>query len=707
MLLNVVIGLAAAIAILTFPVLLRCPLERFGPRASLSFALGWLAALIALDVAFGANTYSAINEELEAGIATHLAWIGQPPGVGWSHSIGGGVDLSATTALLGQYLSLDVALMRLVSSVLSLSAANIVQKLLMASLAYVGAYSLCRKANPSGYLVPAMAAATFTLSDYYMAVIGWQTHGYALIPLTVHVLVFRTASRLYWIEVVAISLIYASSCLVTHTTLGLFGAVLAACLITDRPRLGRIVPAFFILVAGLVANWHEQLWGLVQMAPFASRSLETNAPYFIEPMSNTPLFMAMAVSGVLMVLLCGERRYGLRALAALAVIFFLGYAVETLVGSTPALAPLAPIRWGRINISLFTIAPLLLAWGAEQLGAHGRPRLCMSAWRVTAAACCACVIYLFVWNKTYRVLEWLSEGGLTSLTATLPQLQDHPWYPTDEPVRVLTVPYRVTTYAAPLAGLDAIDGFVNLSVRPLNVFLHRAGYKTLGHQLDYKCCASYDIDGFLNLDALRLLNVGFIISVLPLEGPHITQVAGPTGPMAIPRAHHDWLTRLRGFAHLIGHHPGLRVYALERPNPRVYAAHRVILANEDASDPQLADSVVQGGVSRDITVRPSALPEGTAARPSLTVDSFRLEPEAIEVRVTAPDGGIVVVNVPHLPFWHAEADGKPTGVFPANLAQMAILVPKDASLIRLTYHRPSLKESLKMRWDRRSGASGQ
>lgn len=689
--LNAILAFAIAIAIVSFGIFLIRPLPNLSRRQAVAVGIFWLLALLSIDLIFGANTYSTASEEVEAGIATHLLWLRQSPGTGWNHMVGGGVDLSATTALLGQYLSLDLGLMRLLTDTFSLSVANIVQKAQLAAFAYVGAYRLYRRVHPSGRQVPAVCAAIFTLGNYYMTVVGWQTLGHALIPLTAYVLVFRTQARFFWAEACAVSVLYASSCLVTHTTLGLFGAVLAVAILTPGINWRRIILAFGIVVVTLAANWHEQLWGLVQLAPYASRTLKTDLEYFVEPFSNTTLFVAMAAAGAGMALVRRRPGDAARLGLVLTVILGLGFAVDWLVTAVPALAPLAPIRWGRINNSLFVISPMLLALGIERQ-AQGLTR------RVMVALACASMIFLFTWNKTYRVVEWLSEGGLTSLTAVLPQLQEHPWYESDHSARVLTIPYRISPMAAPLAGLDAVDGFVNLSQRSLDGLLRFAGHKRLGHELDYKCCKSYLIQDYFDLDALRLANVGFILSVLPLEGPRIRQVAGPTGAAAIPRSADSALDRLRGFARLIHNHPGVRVYALEPPVPRVFVAEAIEIIAQEAGDSDLARAAVRAGLAGAAAVRAADLPPGVEAEPSLQIISHAMVAQGVHLQLKAPEGGVVVFNVPWLPFWTAQSDGQPLPVFPANLAQMAIAIPAGATQVALEFRRPGLKESLATRW---------
>ena len=80
-------------------------------------------------------------------------------------------------------------------------------------------------------------------------------------------------------------------------------------------------------------------------------------------------------------------------------------------------------------------------------------------------------------------------------------------------------------------------------------------------------------------------------------------------------------------------------------------------------------------------------------RTELVADGF-------EIDVDAPEGGILTVNVPYLPFWTGIADGRPVDIVPANMVQMAVRLPPGTHHLTLRYARPLLRDRL-LEWLRK------
>ena len=58
--------------------------------------------------------------------------------------------------------------------------------------------------------------------------------------------------------------------------------------------------------------------------------------------------------------------------------------------------------------------------------------------------------------------------------------------------------------------------------------------------------------------------------------------------------------------------------------------------------------------------------------------------------VYAPDGGMVVINVPFSPFWTASSSATKLEVFPVNQIQMGIAIPAETSSIVVEYKKPEI-----------------
>ena len=105
-------------------------------------------------------------------------------------------------------------------------------------------------------------------------------------------------------------------------------------------------------------------------------------------------------------------------------------------------------------------------------------------------------------------------------------LKNPAWVP-EVPFRVVSIPYRLSPNMASVVGLDALDAGTNLILRSTAYFWTRGvlnvrpnfvngGFMMIKPpNLDFKCCNFYNVLNYMDLDFLRIANVGYIISTLP------------------------------------------------------------------------------------------------------------------------------------------------------------------------------------------------
>ena len=684
MIMAVVYGVAAAFGLLGFWGASRPGFPRdCSRRAAMLVALGWFAVMAVQDAILLDHGFSPFGEETDTSLPLYLFEALHGGAQAYSHALAGGVDIRAAGPFMGQLVSLE----RVLLSLLPVGAANLVQHLLQTILAFVGTYRLIRSFPGQNRLTALALAGCYSLSNYYVAVVGWQTLGLALGPALAYVLVRRSVRRWYFTTVTAVALLHATSCLPTHTFLGAMGVVVGVAILSDRVRYGRVVAGLAIFGLAMLVNFHAQFWALLQVAPWTGRGQQqqTSLGFRFDHYSNFWLFATLFGVGVLLLLLRqgASRILGLRAGLAGAVCLLGGGVIQLVANHLPGLSSISFSRMGN-GFAGVTLVVFALAC------AHAaNPRL-------LRAVALAVVLFLLTWNKTYRGLEWLSEGGLASLTANRASLAKAPWYDRGEGRRrVITVPYRAASLAPAIGDMDTFDGFVNLLPQSMGIMRSKAfapGFNSGA----FKCCDSYDADSFLNYAPLRLENVGFVLSVVPLVSPHLHQVAGPVGPSPLPHNTDPVLARARAYLAANMNPPPLRVYAIDGPVlPRVYPAREILIVGNDLEPEALADLAVAQADGRKIVVRAADAPADLLADAGLAVESWRLTPDGFEMTVAAPAGGTVVVNAPFLPFWRASVDGAPVRVFPVNLAQTAIMVPAGGRELALHWDRPSLKSLLR------------
>jgi hypothetical protein len=77
-----------------------------------------------------------------------------------------------------------------------------------------------------------------------------------------------------------------------------------------------------------------------------------------------------------------------------------------------------------------------------------------------------------------------------------------------------------------------------------------------------------------------------------------------------------------------------------------------------------------------------------------TAELVRETAESLEVRVSAPDRAAPVVQRTHLPIYRASIDGRPTGLYAANLHRMGVKLPAGEHTVRIRVDRRYFHASL-------------
>jgi hypothetical protein len=216
------------------------------------------------------------------------------------------------------------------------------------------------------------------------------------------------------------------------------------------------------------------------------------------------------------------------------------------------------------------------------------------------------------------------------------------------------------------------------------------------YNVDYRCCASFDLSSWVDVRFLRLANVGFVISRVPLTGDGIRKVSGPP----------DWKEGRRSLpmrqkvgsdiAEIFDPEDAF-VYAVADPLPRAYFARAVGVAAAGLSSRDFFAEVGRRGLDRMALVNAaSAASSGVVpkATPDSRIVSVRQPTDGYDIDVTAPAGGLLVLNVFPVRFWRAEVDGHDAPIVAVNGFQMGVQVPAGATRVRFVYERPTLTSAL-------------
>jgi hypothetical protein len=697
---------------------------RFGPpiltrNRSLMIGFGWVLLVTveywiagpysfvfgATDILLSLPFYSFLNQWHDGGM--------------FSHAFNGGMDLSATMANAGQFISFEKWLAR----VEPMWVANMIQKILAVGLGFWGVYLLARRVAGTDRDLALGLAALYPLSQNLMIHHSWfHGMGYAVIPLAVYLCVFRYGKRYYYSGLILISAFHAISSTQPLSGMAFFPAMALAALLADSRRMLRMAHAIILPALFVIANWHESLFAKALIGPLTLRGKDynwvatdiekifSNLSYDITHEWEVP---AIAMIGLVLFWATRSRKL-IVAMLVVCMALWTGVVLNQFPWGDIGAASLAGVNFRYTNYSARTIG-LLVA--AIAIGGINKRSLAgvhtMLAWSqfvkirtFVVAIVIALAIGKFAWYKAVNIPVWLSEGGLPVLTENMKRLQNRPWAP-KEPFRVVTIPYRLSPNMAPAVGLDSFDATSQLILGSAAKYWMKAiirgtvvgvdgGFMIFDPiEFDIKCCASYDISKHMNLEFLRIVNVGYILSTLPLYGDNLVKVSGPLEDIAPPRNKLPFKERISAYIDAIIDPSPIYVYAIGKALPRIYVAQGLIKVASDISDASFLDLIRQHAPARRAVIKNAADNAATVSADNLKITNYELVSDGFNVNLKGSTAGSVIINGSYMPFWKAYADGKAVKIASANMVHMIISVPPNTKSLKVRYERPLLIDKVK------------
>lgn len=672
--------------------------------------LAWAAIVLFEYYFLGQNSYVHMDDEGDHFIPYLSYLVNYHLGGQFGHNLDMGFDVYAAQSPGAEFISPD----RFLISVFPTWIAILIHKFIIVAAGFSGTYLLCRRGLGSDKTTAAVIAAFFVVSNRHLMVITYGVGaGVAFLPMAIYAFVARADERTYYPQAFGVATLAALYLKPSHAFTAMVVGVALAAVVLGRVRW-RVVVSLGVLLAAELLNWGEVLYAMYQIAPLTERGSNISAHGFgIERIGNVLRHVIVRTEGVSVFWI---------ALAALLYLW----------------ARRSPMRWrGLIAVfgpQIILVILLLFPWETIGLTAvknlsHHYVLLASTALvlpllaeavRVTAPSLAggwgdqrhlartlvlAAAVGMMAYFKAYNFANLLYHGG-QSQYHTIGTLADRTWGK-GEPSRVLTLrvrdlgPEPGVVYG--FYGLESIDIFLAIPTKPLSAF-YRYGFPREASREDPRqfidwskwVNGRYRVGEQLPLPLLRAANVGFILSPLPMEADGIRLVTGPVAP---PMTKSDMTARPVAYFHERIHRlfdfNDLYVYALNDPLSQVYAARRVVTVPDAADDASVLAALARHVDERPVVTKASRLASVGVARSSLRVESFRKVRDGFDARVSAPEGGIVVVNTPAMPFWRAEADGHALSVVSVNTIHMAVSVPAGAREIKFRYHRPTLGDALR------------
>lgn len=306
------------------------------------------------------------------------------------------------------------------------------------------------------------------------------------------------------------------------------------------------------------------------------------------------------------------------------------------------------------------------------------------------SAICLAVGFAMVATMKLNTVSHMATRGNLSVQAEVPNLRNPEWWSGES--RVVGLRTRYPTNASASYGLPSFDGgatFVPRTIveywrhlilkRDLRVTGWGPGFPSLAEYND--CCAPYPIERDASLDMLRVANVGYIISYRALDSAGLRLVSGPATQDDDGR-----ISRILETANAV------YVYEIPGPLPRVYGARALEIIPDGETPDTLYAAVRAHAPGRAAVVRGSVAESLGATTWTGTRDpEWRTVEDGFTIELPTGAHGLVLANVPPLPWWRAETeDGQALSIGPANLNQIVISVPAGHRSVHLRYARPTL-----------------
>lgn len=667
------------------------------------------AAIVCAEYLFGPWSFlywddeGAVANPMYAYAATRVL-----PGQRFAPEFAGGSDLYGMLASGMQYVSFEVIL----SGFLPQWAVMAVHKIYIFAFGFSGTYLLCRRGVGADRPTAFAIGLLFVVIDYYHFR-QTMTHGvgWTFLPLAIYLAVCRIAKPNYWWGVVATAAL-GMTVTPTHAFLPLIvGVVSGAGMLAPRWSLKPIGAAAAITLA-VLANWHEVLFAFSQLAPLAERGsalreidLATAVLSAIHPLGSMLGGWIFVVS--LAALGLFRDPLFARGLLAYGIFWLCGFVMFGFPWHWIGLAELRGVSVGTYAFALNALAMPLAARAITRIGIWNIDKTGMARIIKPGALALATAAGLLVFNKGIHIFHLVHHAGINQLS-TIDNLRQPSWKP-ESPSRVVTMRswQPEPNIVSGVYGLEAFDGTLDLPLRVMTDFWNqgimrdaRRSFNFPHFIMDYTFWSfdrlEYALARHVSLKHLRIANVEFVITSVPVaETNGIRLVSGPDFDKALHGTISDWKGKLRYYRwrlQKIRHFGNAYVYRIGDPLPRLFGAARVEVVPDDTDIAALAAKTGQFALDRTIVVRNRDASRLPFRAPSVAVKSFDRSTDAYNVSIDAPDGGILVLNVPPSPFWIASVDGWKTPIVPSNMIHMVVSVPPGSRTVEFRYARPLLRE---------------
>lgn len=659
----------------------------------------WLPLFTFEFYILGPYSFIEMSHEGNFNVAVNYYLSHRYDGGRFSHQFSGGQDIYSIMPGK-QYFNPELLLAYIFPTWIVVAA----HKIFLAALGFAGSYLLARKTAPNNRAIAVAVATVFPVSHEYLLNFStnWGT-GFAALPLAVYACVVCSKDRFFWRWIFSAAVILAAGEPI-HTFPPLALAVIGGVLLFKDADLKKVGIGFFVFVFFSLLCWHEFLFANYLGAADAGRPVKTSDDFLEAILSGVEILLRNWVPTSLylvgaIVLLLRRDSLALRSIGVLVILIVTFAVAQSFPWESVGLAFVNKLSHYYMLISITTLfvpvaAGALAGLDVLRLSRRGFPFLLRPEIVVLAMG-----LSILTWNKFLNLGDWLWFGGQSTFFG-YKALGNPQWNP-DSNYRVVTLfeapPPNVV---AGVYGFGSFDGTANLGSAAWEKYWFEIIRRDPSHVLGTRAGIKwplwngevYDIEKHLRTDLLKIANVRYIFSALPLSGKDITLVsAAKKEDWAKVRP--DFFDGIPAFVRYrlkrIFDPGDLYVYELPDALPRVFGAEGISVVTDEST----LYRQVAAALTRTIIVQEPFIKE-ISGLGNLRVTAFQKVTDGFDVSVHAPEGGVLVLNNTFSPFWQARVGDRPLKIIPANAIHMAVAVPAGVKTITVRYRRPLLREKL-------------
>lgn len=662
-------------------------------RTVIVFGCAWVAFLTAEFWILFPYSYVHFGDEGAQSFPYYLHLSRHGTNGRFDHNALGGTDAYALFSSGYQLLSFQRFLFDLFPSWAALG----LHKVIGTSIAFASAYLLARRATGVPRELAAGIAATYTLSFQYMINVTLaHGFGHALMALGILVLCYRQQSPRYLLEGTVVALLIAVELLPVQGGLAFYPALAISACVSGAWKYVRFWAMVFVLVVLHIINWADTLYAMLTFGVLSSRVriFAPNVDLSLQ-LEIAKALVPLLVTGASLVAAMGHPRARNRILVLLATPLLAAYALDCVPWNRISLEFAEGINFSYIFYALVPLSVMAAgfagaALGGTSAGAAGAMLPRLSLQRGAIALLLAFPAGLAVHYKINNGLYWLGYAAQSNFVS-VPNLLNPAWRSADA-TRVVAVPQQFSDNNLLPYGFEAAGGYFMLFDWRKAAYWQAMGQTSRSGRLSLKgperhCPGVQDLSALGDPALMRVANVRYIVSFLPLVGGGTQQVSGPSAADFRPSCEIPAAEKIRRYLRNRFNPNSIYVYDLGDVVPRIFFARQAVVVPGVPGDDEYWHAVRRVGLNRGAVFEADTALGFEPGYAEASVVNWRRTSDGFEIDVQAPQGGLLIVNLSYLPYWKAAADGTALRIVPATGIHMAMAVPPKAAKVVLNYER--------------------